>query len=94
MFKKMASNILRGNVNDNVNIYCNDVVYEAIINVAKYTLPDNLLNKVYKNINFVVLNDNDKYMINGVEYEFFDILARGDKQFGFECLLMIKSWCF
>lgn len=94
MFKKMGSKILRGEENEKVNIYCNDTVYETIINVAKYTLPENLLKKIYKGVNFIVVNDLDRYDINGVQYEFFDILAKGTKQFGFESIIDDERFIF
>lgn len=34
-----------------------------------------------------MLDDCDKHTINGIDFEFFDIQARGTKQFGFECNL-------
>ena len=49
---------------------------------------------IYSITNFVVLNDCDKYTINGVDYEFFDILAKGTKQFGFECMLDDNKFVF
>ncbi len=86
MFKKMNA-IKEDDVKEKINIYCNDVVYEAILGVAGYVLPAPLLEKIYRITNFIVLNDCDKYQINGIEYEFFDIHARGTKQYGFECIL-------
>lgn len=94
MFKKYGSTLIKSDINYKINIYCNDVVYEAIMVVAKHTLPENLLKKIYKVVNFTVLNDKDKYVINGVTYEFFDILAKGTKQFGFECILDNNKFIF
>lgn len=87
MFKKMWAIAKQGKIKEKINIYCNDVVYEAIKGVANYILPQPLMDAIYKVINFVVLNDCDKYTINGVDYEFFDIHAKKTKQFGFECKL-------
>ena len=87
LFKKLGMPAIHGEIKDKINIYCNDVVYEAIKGVSKYVLPSNLVEAIYNVTNFVVLNDCDKHVINGVEYEFFDILAKGVKQFGFECNL-------
>ncbi|MDE5888603.1 MAG: MBL fold metallo-hydrolase, partial [Bacilli bacterium] len=72
----------------------NDVVYEAIKGVSKYILPDKLMNAIYSIVDFKVLNDGDKYNINGVDYTFFDIQARGTKQYGFECVLNNKRLAF
>lgn len=87
MFKKMSRMAMHGEIKEKINIYCNDVVYEAIKGVCSYILPNVLMESIYSITNFVVLNDGDKHTINGIEYEFFDILAKGTKQFGFECML-------
>ena len=50
--------------------------------------------KIYSIVDFKVLNDGDKYNINGTEYTFFDIQARGTKQFGFECNINKKRLVF
>lgn len=85
MFKKISRMAMHGVLKEKINIYCNDVVYEAIKGVSNYILPPSLMKAIYSITNFVVLNDNDKYTINDIDYEFFDILAKGTKQFGFEC---------
>lgn len=87
MFKKMSRMVMHGEITEKVNIYCNEVVYKAIKEVAKYVLPNKLLDSIYSITNFIVLKDMDKHTIHNVEYEFFDILAKGTKQFGFDCLL-------
>lgn len=87
MFKKMSRMAKRGEIKEKINIYCNDVVYEAIKGVSNLILPTVLMDAIYKIANFIVLNNHDKYTINGINYEFFDILAKGTKQFGFECRL-------
>lgn len=94
ILKKIGSRLINGAEIETINVYCNDVVFEAVKGIAKYTLPESLLKRIYNVINFVVLNDGDKYTINGVTYEFFDILARGTKQFGFECVLDNKKFIF
>ncbi len=90
----MSKMALNGEVKEKINIYCNDVVYEAIKGVSSYILPPMLMEAIYNITNFVVLNDYDKYTINGVEYGFFDILAKGTKQFGFECMLDDNRFIF
>ena len=94
MFKKMSRMAVHGEIKEKINIYCNDVVYEAIKGVSDYILPPVLMKAIYSITNFVVLNDCDKYTINGVDYEFFDILAKGTKQFGFECMLDDNKFVF
>lgn len=94
MLKKMASMIIHGEIKNRINIYCNDVVHEAIKGIAKYVLPKPFLDAIYSITDFVVLNYGDKYNINGIDYEFFDILAKGAKQFGFECMLDNNRFIF
>ena len=85
LFKKMGKAVKHGEISDRINIYCNDVVYEAIKEVSKYILPKKLVETIYSIVDFKILQDGDSYNINGVEYSFFDIKAKGTKQFGFEC---------
>ena len=87
MFKKMSRMAMHGNIKEKIHIYCNDVVYEAIRGISSYVLPSVLMEAIDNITDFVVLNDGDKHTINGIDYEFFDILAKGTKQFGFECML-------
>lgn len=94
LFKKIGASIMSGMEFEPINIYCNDVVYEAINEVAKCTLPGKLLDLVNNVINYIVLRDGDKYNINGIDYSFFDVKAKGAKQFGFECILNDKKLAF
>lgn len=94
LFKKISRAIMHGEITDKINIYCNDTVFETIKGVSKYILPDKLMNAIYSMTNFIILNNNDKYEINGIEYKFIDIKAKGTKQFGFECILNDKKLIF
>lgn len=94
MFKKMSRMVVHGELTEKITIYCNDVVYEAIQGVSKYVLSNKLVEAISKIIHFVILKDGDKQMINKISYEFFDILAKGTKQFGFECLLENNRFVF
>ena len=94
LFKKISRNVMHGDITEKINIYCNDVVLESIKGVSKYILPTKLMNAIYSIVDFKVLNDGDKYNINGTEYTFFDIQARGTKQFGFECNINKKRLVF
>lgn len=93
-FKKISRFIIHDQITERIKIYCNNVVYEAIKNVAKYILPDKILNAIYSKVDFIILNDKDTYNINGIDYEFFDIQAKGTKQFGFECKINNKRLVF
>lgn len=94
IFKKISRLIMRKEISEKINIYCNDVVLEAIKEVAKYILPEKLMNAIYNVVEFKVLQDGDTYNINGIGYTFFDIKARGTKQFGFECNINNKRLVF
>lgn len=93
-FKRISRFIMREQITDRINIYCNEVVCEAIKVVAKYILPDKLMNAIYSKVDFIILNDKDTYNINGIDYEFFDIQAKGTKQFGFDCKINNKRLIF
>lgn len=87
LFKKIGINAKQEGITPKINIYCNDVVFETIKEVSKHILPEKLMNSIYQVVDFKILDENDKYTINNVEYTFFDIHAKGTKQFGFECVL-------
>ncbi len=93
-FKRISRDAMHGELTEKINIYCNDVVFTSIKEVSKHILPSKLMDAIYNVVNFNVLNDSDKYQINGVNYTFFDIKARGTKQFGFECILNGKKLAF
>lgn len=93
-FKKISRLVMSGEISEKVNIYCNDVVLEAIKEVSKYILPKKLMDAVYSIVNFIVLNDGDKHIINGIEYQFFDIHGKGTKQYGFESFINNKRLIF
>lgn len=94
LFKKISRDVMHGVITEKINIYCNDVVMEAITGVAKYILPEKLMKAIYSIVDFKVLNDGDTYNINGVDYTFFDIQAKGTKQYGFRCILNDKRFAF
>lgn len=94
LFKKLSRDAMHGLITEKINLYCNDVVYESIKGVAKYILPDKLMDAIYNVVNFVVLNDNDVHNINGNNYTFFDVHAKGTKLYGFETVLNNKKLVF
>lgn len=94
MFKKLNRAQINGDIKTKVNIYCNDVVYESIIGVSKYVLPEKVLKGALDAVDFHILKDNEQVEINGINYTFFDIKARGTKQFGFECNINGKRVVF
>lgn len=94
LFKKISRDVMHGDIKEKINLYCNDVVYESIKEVAKYILPDKLMNAIYNIVDFKVLNDGDRYNINGIDYSFFDIKGKGTKQFGFKCIIDNQKFAF
>ncbi len=94
LLKKITANFINNKADFNINIYCNDVTYDAIINVSKYLLPKRLIEAINDIFIFHILEDNENVMINGINYRFFDIKAKGTKQFGFECILNNKRLVF
>lgn len=94
MFKKLGRAAINGQITQKINIYCNDKVYEAIKGVSSLILQKKLVDAIYDSTNFVILKDKDGYEINDVNYTFFDIHAKGDEQFGFECKLNDKKLIF
>ncbi len=94
-FKKISRDAMHGEISGGgITIYCNDIVFETIKEVAKHILPEKLMDAIYKVVDFKVLNDGDKYQINSTRYTFFDIKAKGTKQYGFECMLNNKKLAF
>ncbi len=94
LFKRLSRLAMHGEITEKINLYCNDVVFEAIKEVSKHILPEKLMNAIYNILDFKVLQDGDSYNINGIKYTFFDIQARGTKQFGFECITNEKRLIF
>ncbi len=93
-FKKISGNALNNQINHKINIYCNNVVFTSIKEVSKHILPTKLMDAIYKIVEFKILEDGSKHNINGIDYEFFDILAKGTKQFGFKCKINNKTLAF
>ncbi|MDE6292135.1 MAG: MBL fold metallo-hydrolase [Bacilli bacterium] len=84
MYKNIGILKMHNEINDKINVYCNDVVYEAIKGISNYVLPKKLVEILESVINYVILRDGDTYNICGVDYTFFDIHAKDTKQFGFK----------
>lgn len=94
LFKKISVLVMHGEITDKINVYCNDVVYEAIKEVSKYILPKKLMDIIYEITNFIILNDRDRYTICDINFEFFDINGKGTKQYGFETMINKKKFIF
>lgn len=94
LFKKLSQDIMYGNIKHKINLYCNEVVYLTIQEVSKHILPNKLMQVIYSAVDFKILNDGDSYNINGVDYTFFDIRAKGTRQFGFKCNFNGKNFAF
>ncbi len=94
MYKKIGILKMHNEISEKINVYCNDVVCEAIKGVSKYVLPKKLVDILEDVINYVILRDGDTYNICGVDYTFFDIHAKDTKQFGFKFMYDNKSIMF
>lgn len=94
MLKKLGVLSINGKIKTKINIYCNDAVYESIIGISKYVLPEKILKGALDITDFHILKDSEQVEINGTKYTFFDIKARGTKQFGFECNINEKRVVF
>lgn len=94
MFKKLGRASINGEIKEKINIYCNDVVYKAIIEVSKHILSQKAVKALLSIVDFHILNSEDEIEINGINYTFFDINAKGTKQFGFECIINKKRLMF
>ena len=87
MFKKLGRAGINGELKERLNIYCNREVYDAIYGVGNYLLPKKLMTGICDFTNFIILEDNDKHIINDIEYTFFDVHAKKERQFGFSCTI-------
>ena len=94
LLKKLFGLYLNNKLKNHINVYCNDEVYKSIKGIAEFVLPKKLLDVVYDFINFHILKDNETVEINGINYTFFDIKAKGFKQYGFKCMLNNKKFFF
>lgn len=86
--------LVKGGLNHHINLYCNTDVYNSIRTIMPLVLNKKINNLIDEYFNFVVLNDGDKYTINGIEYTFFDIKAKKILQYGFECNIDNKRLVF
>lgn len=86
--------LLRRIGEDRLNVYCNDFVYNAINEIINYLYSKPTLERIKKNLNIIKLENKDKKVINGIEYEFFDTYARGIKQYGFKTVIDGKKLVF
>ena len=94
LFKKLTRDIMHGEISEKITIYCNDVVFNSIKEVAKHILPKSLVEAIFREIDFKILNDGDIYNIHGIDYKFLDMKAKGTKLFGFLCKLNNKKVAF
>ena len=94
LFREFYRLTKQGIVNHIINIYCNSFVYDSIKNIMNCVFDKKIRDLIDEKVNFIILKDNDKYTINGIEYTFFDIKAKKILQFGFECIINDKKLVF
>lgn len=61
IYKKIGILKMHNEISGKINVYCNDVVYEAIKGVSDYVLPKKLVDILESVINYVILNDVDTW---------------------------------
>jgi len=95
LFKKIGLASMHGEIYGKIKIYCNDIVFESIKEISNLILPKNIVNEIFNIVvDFVILNNNDSHIVNGINYTFFDIKAKGTKQFGFSYNVNEKNIAF
>ncbi len=94
MLKKISVMLMRNELKEDINIYCNDDVYIAIKDILKHVLPQKLVDLIHDNIKFYILEDNEIVEINGVKYTFFDVRDKSVKLYGFKCAIDNKTLTF
>ena len=94
IFKRLGRNAINGEIKTKINIYCNDIVHESIMEVSKHILSKKVVEGILNVVQFHILETEQQKEINGINYTFFDIKAKGTKQFGFECITNGKRLVF
>ena len=94
LFRDLYRLTKSGKFNHNINLYCNNSVYNSIKTIMDCVLEKKVIDVVEEKINFIVVNDKDRYVINGIEYTFFDIKAKKVLQYGFDCTIDNKRLVF
>ncbi len=94
ILKRLGSSFRSGKYEGKLNIYCNDEVATAIKNIYPHLYPDVYVTAIFDRINIIVLKDNEKRKICGLEYTFFDTQARKNKMFGFETIINNRKLVF
>ena len=94
MFKRLGRAVINGEIQTKINIYCNDVVHKSIIEVSKHILPEKIVKGILNVAQFHILESEEQKEINGINYTFFDINAKGTKQYGFESIINNKRLVF
>lgn len=94
ILKRLGSSFRRDKYEGKLNIYCNDEVAHSIKNIYPNLYPDVYVSAISDRLNIIVLKDNETRNICGVEYTFFDVLARKNKMYGFETIINNKKLVF
>lgn len=94
MLKKLSIAALHHEIDEKINIYCHDEVELAIRTILKQVLPEKLVTSVMNILDIHILENHSCFDIHGINYTFFDIKARGMKQFGFECNMDSSKFLF
>jgi ribonuclease Z len=87
IIRGIAHEIIRGNYQGNLNIYCHKSSVKAIKSICSYVLTKNILKIINNRIKFFKIKDGYKTSLLGKKIEFFDIHSTKDIQFGFQIML-------
>ena len=87
VIRKIATLMAKGKYAGNFIIYGHDEVVEALSVFCRFTLPPKVNRYLGDRIRFVVVGQDDRSIVLGMELRFFDIASTKMKQFGFRASL-------
>ena len=87
MLKKYGGIFKQNLYKGKLNIYCNAEVSESINSIYPHIFPKVYVDLIKEHININILQDGEKIEIAGLNFEFFDVNARGNSLYGFETIL-------
>lgn len=94
LIRKIGSLINRNRYEGNLTFYCNKEVAEALRGVCKLIIQTKFTKLIDSRIIIKEVKENETYNIGGLDFNFFDIIAQGDSQYGFETIINNKKLAF
>lgn len=83
LIRVILSSIKKGTYQGELSIYGHDEVIAVLKWMMNNLISKCVVSRFGKNIKFIVVKNNEEYIINGHSIVFFDLLAKKEKQFGF-----------